>query len=401
MSTRLQTHFSTLIALFILLFAHQGYAQKNLEHFYYQGNQINVIDASSKQGTSFFLAGDHRIAGIPYNHALHNSPQAFLLLDDGKNQVIRITLKQHSATNKTYSTDSQDYQPYGTNNTTHTHYAFGYNKEYQDTATHFLYLRARTYDPLSQRFMTRDSRIGLFNDYSFAGGNPIMHIDPSGHMFKAVDMNEDSLLGLLAGILDPEILESKEDDPIAYITQHKDRFVAVADRGLKHRTPPVPNLYEDRRGAKGLQQSYHVVFHAMKQRLQPAYLKINLDMLTSRYFMPQDIKSMVYSFASNEPLTFVSVHEMRTMLGLMEYWNDMMLPIIEDPTLISKFERNISIPHMSGVLGYRLRPDSDLTYWLRPDSDSDSNWQNEKLFMLEGASIIPTSIQERLGYDPT
>jgi RHS repeat-associated protein len=56
------------------------------------------------------------------------------------------------------------------------------------------YLRARYYEPGTGRFLTRDSYLGntmnplTLNRYDYTGNNPVMNIDPSGHM--AVDRDE-------------------------------------------------------------------------------------------------------------------------------------------------------------------------------------------------------------------
>lgn len=423
----LKTRLSPLVLFTILLFTHQGYAQSSLKRIYYQGNQINVINIASRQGASFFLVGNNRVANIPYDHTPSNSPQVSLLLDNGKNQVIRVTLKKYPTTHETCTTDSQDYLPYGTNTTTHTHYAFGYNKEYQDDATHLLYLRARTYNPFSQRFMTRDSYIE-FNHYSFVASNPIMHIDPSGHMFRVVGTDaSDSLLGLLSAIFDLEIVESEaienaahsapdlhaevashvsDDDyyaeyymrvknrkkplALAYIEQQQDRFVAITKQGWQYRTSPMLNPYWDRAGIKGLQQRYYVVFDAMEKKLGSTYLRVNLHMIRDLNDIPASIESMVYSFISDEPLTFVSVRDMKTALSLMEQWNNMMLPIIEDPGRIPDIERDIGLLRITQTLTLRLQPHSNF------------NWLNQDLFNFQGLynfGDMQTYIRDSLGYD--
>lgn len=58
---------------------------------------------------------------------------------------------------------------------------FRYNKEYLDLESNLYYLRSRYYSPQLMSFISSDSII-IFNHYAYANGNPIMHVDPSGHL---------------------------------------------------------------------------------------------------------------------------------------------------------------------------------------------------------------------------
>jgi len=64
---------------------------------------------------------------------------------------------------------------------------FAFDGERQDGASSLYYFNARFYNPLLGRFLTADTQIHnptvpqALNRYSFAGGNPIRYVDPSGH----------------------------------------------------------------------------------------------------------------------------------------------------------------------------------------------------------------------------
>ena len=65
--------------------------------------------------------------------------------------------------------------------------AFRYCGEYYDAEIGTIYLRARYYDPIIGRFISRDSYSGKNEDplslnlYTYCHNNPIIGIDPSGH----------------------------------------------------------------------------------------------------------------------------------------------------------------------------------------------------------------------------
>ena len=68
--------------------------------------------------------------------------------------------------------------------------AFRYCGEYYDSESGTIYLRARYYDPTIGRFISRDSVTGENTDplslnlYTYCHNNPIIGIDPSGHIFN-------------------------------------------------------------------------------------------------------------------------------------------------------------------------------------------------------------------------
>ena len=105
--------------------------------------------------------------------------------------------------------------------------------------------------------------------------------------------------------------------------------------------------------------------------------------------IPADVESMVYSFISDKPLTFASVDEMRTALGFMEQWNNMILPILEDPERIVKIELHYRIPYASELLISRLK-------------DPDFDWQNRDLFNFQDvlySGNVQTYIQQDLRHN--
>jgi RHS repeat-associated protein len=57
----------------------------------------------------------------------------------------------------------------------------GYDAQYTSADTGFIYLRARTYDPATAQFLSRDPMVGITQaPYNYAGDNPLNIGDPSG-----------------------------------------------------------------------------------------------------------------------------------------------------------------------------------------------------------------------------
>ena len=91
-------------------------------------------------------------------------------------------------------TDSYDYKLYGelASHIGSSQNSFLFTGEQFDAGTNNYYLRARYYSPSLTRFLSRDTYDGKASDplsqnhYLYAGGNPIIYVDPSGHFFGGV-----------------------------------------------------------------------------------------------------------------------------------------------------------------------------------------------------------------------
>ena len=151
-------------------------ADSGANHYYYHGDTINAINVDDDNYTSFLITAK-RMAVYQQSddvnknlYYMGNSKSNLLTLqtwDKGLRLVGSTLYSPYGEESGTLGTDV------GTN--------FSYNGEYQDPSTHLVYLRARNYNPEQMRFMTMDSQ-NVWNKYNFADGNPIMKIDPSGHM---------------------------------------------------------------------------------------------------------------------------------------------------------------------------------------------------------------------------
>ena len=88
-------------------------------------------------------------------------------------------------------TDSYVYTPYGklANHDGTSENSLLFTGEQFDSETDNYYLRARYYNPTTTRFLSRDTYDGKLidpisqNHYLYAGADPVMYVDPSGHFF--------------------------------------------------------------------------------------------------------------------------------------------------------------------------------------------------------------------------
>jgi len=139
-------------------------------------DQSQVLQTTTGTGTptvTDYLYGLDRLAAVPsggtartwYMPDLQGSVR--YTTDDGAN-----------------ASPTVNYDPYGTPEGGATPPTFGYNGELQDGATGLQNLRARTYNPATGQFLTRDPLEQQTDDaYLYAGGDPINGSDPSGQCY--------------------------------------------------------------------------------------------------------------------------------------------------------------------------------------------------------------------------
>jgi RHS repeat-associated protein len=81
------------------------------------------------------------------------------------------------------------YSPYGTptcEGTTTT--PLGYDAQYTSSDTGLIYLRARTYDPATGQFLSRDPLVALTGrPYSYGADNPVNNADPDGLSAEGIE----------------------------------------------------------------------------------------------------------------------------------------------------------------------------------------------------------------------
>ena len=100
-------------------------------------------------------------------------------------------------------TDTYDYDAFGNevNHTGSTPNNYLYRAEQYDSDLGLYYLRARYYNPLTGRFLSRDPEDGVITDpaslhkYMYAGGDPVNRVDPRGRA------DEEEEVGIIPSII--------------------------------------------------------------------------------------------------------------------------------------------------------------------------------------------------------
>ncbi|MFA9464179.1 MAG: RHS repeat-associated core domain-containing protein [Velocimicrobium sp.] len=113
-----------------------------------------------------------------------NSGGEYYYLYNGHGDVIQVVDRNGNIVNN-YEYDEWGNVLYGKETVSN---PFKYAGEVYDEETGLYYLRARYYDPKMGRFINEDTYEGQINDalslngYSYCNNNPLIHIDPSGHV---------------------------------------------------------------------------------------------------------------------------------------------------------------------------------------------------------------------------
>jgi len=149
-----------------------------------------VITESKENGTEIYYTYGHDLLSDGSHTFLTDALGSTRALVDGAGQL----------------TDSYDYNPYGTllRHSGSSDNSFLFTGEQYDKETGNYYLRARYYSPELTRFLTRDTYEGTLTDplsqnrYLYARGNPVIYVDPSGHVTMMGLVGTIRNLGVLA-----------------------------------------------------------------------------------------------------------------------------------------------------------------------------------------------------------
>ncbi|WP_203385238.1 RHS repeat domain-containing protein, partial [Cysteiniphilum marinum] len=143
--------------------------QNNQDSYYVHQNGDTVMMLARSVGNGVLKAGGLEVMGNQHYDAYGN-PKAL-----GDSYLAKAFKFAHLGnSNQDDNSNNNSLNTNAANN-------FTYKGEYQDVDSNIVYLKARDYDPVSARFLSRDS-YDVWNHYSYADSDPVNKIDPSGHV---------------------------------------------------------------------------------------------------------------------------------------------------------------------------------------------------------------------------
>ena len=156
---------------------------KTTEHVW-DGNQQLVADVldSELYSANCYLRGTNLVATYSYQNGEKSGYTYYT--QNAHGDVVNLT-DSTGAITKSYTYDAFGVEKNIDDTDTN---AFRYCGEYYDSESGTIYLRARYYNPITGRFISRDSYAGKKEDplslnlYTYCYNNPLIYIDPSGHL---------------------------------------------------------------------------------------------------------------------------------------------------------------------------------------------------------------------------
>ncbi len=165
-----------------------GYKAEITNYHYDRQHVILETDETDNIKTSY-------VRGINYIARKNNANILTYYLYNGHGDVVQTVTKDGTIQNQ------YDYDIFGTPTLTieQQEENIRYAGEYFDRETGLYYLRARYYNPYTGRFISEDSYWGedtnplSLNLYTYCHNDPIMYVDPSGHLSEQQQKNIDSV----------------------------------------------------------------------------------------------------------------------------------------------------------------------------------------------------------------
>jgi RHS repeat-associated protein len=169
----------------------EGETSEIKDTYAYNGEDLRVSQTIS--GTTSYLAWDmteelplilsdgtnsyiYGVGGLPVEQ-VNTSTGAVLYLHHDQQGSTRLLTGSTGKTEGAYT-----YTPYGAvqEHTGTSTTPLGYDGQYTSSDTELIYMRARTYDPVTAQFLTVDPEVGMTRaPYNYADDNPLNHGDPT------------------------------------------------------------------------------------------------------------------------------------------------------------------------------------------------------------------------------
>ena len=155
----------------------------SIDQIWNDDKQIAVdADGSNPYKAQIYIRGTNLLAGCEFVQAVKSDYTYYT--QNAHGDVVNLT-DNNGAVTKTYQYDAFGVEKNIDDTDTN---AFRYCGEYYDSESGTIYLRARYYNPITGRFISRDSYAGKKEDplslnlYTYCYNNPLIYIDPSGHL---------------------------------------------------------------------------------------------------------------------------------------------------------------------------------------------------------------------------
>jgi RHS repeat-associated protein len=163
-------------------------SQGNQQLTFYYGSQGQLVRVQDNQGDWTSYTGGLTREGVTCHHR-DGTSQTILYAYQGKTPsgwLTSLASTTHWQQRDPYGLSKAIYrtannQPASSLNLADNPRLIGFNGSYQDPVTQDVFMGARVYNPILQRFLQLDSA-DTANRYAYAQDNPIVKWDPSGHM---------------------------------------------------------------------------------------------------------------------------------------------------------------------------------------------------------------------------
>ncbi|WP_440682610.1 RHS repeat domain-containing protein [Cysteiniphilum halobium] len=207
-------------------------AQSNtqvLVHYYSRHNELLNSSDGAQQSSAYLIANNVAVRSVNGNATvlLHNRHGSVIAQLGDKSQFYQYSVYGVQKTeDRGRKTDSGTLD-LAMNPLRYSSYMF-------DPLTGLYYLKARDYDPHLRSFIQADSyafnNYGLINGYFYGNNNPVMGIDPSGHVSEVLTKSEPIVERRIAVDLDETLLVANDKTEAEYYLNYYKLYDGLKSR---------------------------------------------------------------------------------------------------------------------------------------------------------------------------